>query len=388
MKPIFCFFALALALAMLPPIHAQTSKTKSKGIPIEQLEQQLRAAKRPKSDKWRFSLLPVGLQINPQVEYVIVTEMTNAGRKLPDPSFDKPVYYIAHSQGQQDAGEAHGNARDVQFEYLRKHLNAALVSNGYHLYDPEQPDKAPTQVLFFTWGRHNRKNMAPSFAKIFIEKPSDDPDEFELGELARFEVPPLRGGVNVEVASNDDSNGEIEVEIYDRKTKVLLLETLLSVATDEFKNLLARAKIVGGQKFAEEFEAVATSQLLKTPGKLNYDDGIGPLCTFSSRDEITPSLLYMVFNDSYYMVVSSYDLEALKSKQRKLLWTTRISTTARGVSFEQTLPIMIQNGAYFFGRETNGPEILLKRAYKRATVEIGDPEVVDYISGTATGNSK
>jgi hypothetical protein len=56
---------------------------------------------------------------------------------------------------------------------------------------------------------------------------------------------------------------------------------------------------------------------------------------------------------------------------------------------------MIHNGAYFFGRETT-PEVLRKRAYKRATVEIGDAEVIDYISGTAkpattgttTGNSK
>ena len=45
---------------------------------------------------------------------------------------------------------------------------------------------------------------------------------------------------------------------------------------------------------------------------------------------------------------------------------------------------MINNAAYFFGRETNGPEIFPKRAYKSATVDIGEAQVVEYISGTAT----
>jgi len=328
MKPARCFFALALALALLPPVHAQAAKPNAKGLTAEQLEQQVKAAKRPKSDKWRFTFLPVGLNPNPQVDYVIVTEMTNDGRKLPEPSFDNPVYYISHSVGQKDVGDAYGGTKDILFEHLRKHLNAALASNGYRLHDPEapqNPDKIPTQVLFFAWGMHNRMNPPE------MEGEGDEPPE----------------------------DGDITQ----------------SMPVDQIPNLLSRAKTIGGQKFADEFARALSESL--------HMGSLSPMRQFAERNETTETLVYALSDDCYFMLVYSYDLEALRNNERKLLWLTRISTRARGVSFKQTLPIMISNGAYFFGRETQ-PEIIRKRAYKAATVEIGDAEVVDYISGTTT----
>ena len=341
----FCVFlgltlCLLLTVLRVPPLRAQTQPAFAPGSmdiasTAAQLERQIKAAKRPKSDKWVFSLLPVGLSRNPQVDYAIVTEMTNDGRSLPEPSFDKPVYYIAHSVGQQNVGDAYGGTRDIQYEYLRKQLNAALASNGYRAIDPgappEDPDKAPTQVLFFAWGMHNR--MEPARASM-----SEDPPE----------------------------DGDITERM----------------PVDQIPNLLSRAKTIGGQKFADEF-ARALSESFHA-GNLN------PMRDFARRDDTTETLVYELSDDCYYMIVYSYELEALRSNLKKLLWITRISTRARGVSFEQTLPIMINNGAYFFGRETK-PEILRKRAYKNATVEIGEATVVDYMSGTtapATNNPK
>jgi len=295
-----------------------------------QLEQEIRAAKRPKSDKWSLSLLPVGLQKNPQVDYSIVTELTDAGRALPEPSFDKPVYYISHSMGQQDVGDAYGGTHDIEYKFLQKQLNAALVSNGYRPVDAEHPDA--TQVFFFAWGMHNRMETA--------ETMDDGGDDSGGGS----------GGGDV------------------------------SANSDDIMNLLSRAKTVGGVKFANEF-ARALADQLEWAGTTDYTQN-GPLRRFAERDDTTEALVYEIFDDCYYLLVYSLDLEALRSNQKKLLWTTRISTTARGISFEATLPIMINNGAYFFGRETNGPEILRKRAYKNASVEIGDATVVDYITGT------
>ena len=338
---VLCLLPSALCLLVLAlSIHAQTASSKSKGITIEQLEQQVKAVKRPASDRWRFNLLPVGLNKNPQVDYFIHTDFTNAGRKLPEPSLENPVYYIAHSMNQQDAGDAYGNTREIPFKYLEKQLNAALASNGYRPYDPEYPDNKPTQVFLFAWGMQNRKNMSPD------------------GAL-------LPGGVYLDRTETDIAGGNP-----------------LAKVSDDLKNFLDRAKIVGGLKFAKEFSIAVGQQLAATPGTLHTTE-IGPLFNFANRDETTLALIYAIFNDCYYIVVSSYDLESIRSNQRKLLWTTRISTTARGVSFEETLPIMIQNGAYYFGRETNGPEILLKRAYKRADVEIGEPTVIDFISGSS-----
>ena len=304
-------------------------------VNASQLEQQLKAAKRPKSDKWKLSLLPVGLQKNPQIDYAIVTELTDAGRLLPEPSFEKPVYYFAHSVGQKDVGDAYGGTREIHYKYLEKQLNNSLASNGYRATTQEDPNA--TQILFFSWGMHNRM--------LLSENMDDEGNEM--------------GGAS--------SGGDV------------------SANTDDIMNLLSRAKTVGGQKFANEF-ARALSEQIAWNGSTDYSQN-GPLRDFAERDENTEALVYEIFDDCYFMIVYSYDLEALRSNQKKLLWVTRISTTARGVSFEATLPIMINTGAYFFGRETNGVEILRKRAYKSATVEIGEATVIEFDPNAAKPKS-
>jgi len=264
----------------------------------------LRAAQKPKSDKWSFSLLPVGLQRNPQVDFTIVTEMTDEGRKLPEPSFDNPVYYLAHSIGQHDVGDAYAGMKPVQYSYLEQRLNNALASNGYR---PAGADHTPTQVLFITWGMFNHGY----------------------------------GG-----------------------------------------DILSRAKLIGGQKFADEFAQAVREQRDSGAGLR----GNGPLRDFEQRDDLTETLVYSIFEECYYLLVTSLDAEALRQNERKVLWTTKISTIARGVSFQSTLPIMINNASYFFGRETNGPELVRKRAYKRADVSIGEATVVEYMTGSTSAS--
>ena len=389
--------AVAIAIALALPLHAKTQPAPAPPSPgvattsaqPAQPAQSVKAAKRPKSDKWRLSFLPVGLQRNPQIDYVIVTELTDAGRKLPVPSFDKPVYYIAHSQGQMNAGDATGGAKDITFDSLQKTLDAALASNGYRPYDPEHPKNIPTQVFFFTWGVQNRKDMAVA--------DSNDPNGFHVlagGVLLNGDDADPNSYITKDApiddgTSDDSSSGSGDSADSTTDDGTTDTSDEIAIATDDIKNLFARAKIVGGQKFAAEFTAAAVRQLQVTDGALDYSQS-GPLADFVNRDDTTQSLVYTIVNDCYYLMVYSYDLEALKNKQKKLLWVTRIATTARGVSFEKTLPIMINNGAYYFGRETENPEILRKRAYKNATVDIGEAQVVEFMSGSTatTGTAK
>ena len=235
----------------------------------------LTAAKQPADDKWAFSLLPVGLQRNPTVDYAIIGKLTAAGRALPPPSFDHPVYYMSHSMGQRNyvsplkegsnytsfsmgkhwLGNAYGIMKDVRYDGLRQQLLHSLAANGYSPADAMHP---PSQLLVFSWG--------------------------------------LRG-----------LDGDFE--------------------EDEPRNFIR---------------------------------------------------VY------YYMLVTSLDIEALHRNKMKILWATKIATIALGINFRQTLPIMISNASYFFGRETHGTHILTKRAYKRADVNLGEMTVVDYLTGTAT----
>jgi predicted secreted protein len=150
-------------------------------------------------------------------------------------------------------------------------------------------------------------------------------------------------------------------------------------------NIRSRAKLIGGQRFADEFDQVLRDDRAWGGGGPN---GRGPMRDFAERDELTETLVYAVYNECYYLLVTALEVEALRQSQRKILWTTKISTIAQGVNFKATLPIMINNASYYFGRETNGPEILRKRAYKRTNVEIGEATVVEFMPGVTGTTSR
>ncbi|MEO5959096.1 MAG: hypothetical protein ABIZ49_03085, partial [Opitutaceae bacterium] len=60
-----------------------------------------------------------------------------------------------------------------------------------------------------------------------------------------------------------------------------------------------------------------------------------------------------------------------------LLWRTRMTVAAQGVSQEQTLPTLVLSAAPYFGREMSSAEILSKRTIREGNVEIGTPTVVE-----------
>jgi hypothetical protein len=224
-------------------------------------------------------------QINPQIDYAIITEMTEAGLKLPKPSFNKPVYYISHlppSMEQRKNGDATGGPKQVPYSFLQKQLENSLAANGYRPATAKATIP-PTQVLFFEWGVCEK-----------IEIPDTAPDKN---------------------SGNTDAGKTASTSFHD--------------------NLIARAKLIGGQKFAGEF-AQATKK--------------NDMAGFSMRDENTRTFVNAIYNGCHYLRVTSCDFEAHKRNRKKLLWITTISGPLQGVSLEASLPIMINNASYFFGR--------------------------------------
>jgi len=367
---------------------------RAQDIPVPALKPppELKAAKKPKSEKWSFSLLPIGLQKNPKVDYAIFTEMTDAGRKLPEPSFDNPVYYLAHATGQHDTGDATGGAKTIPYAKIEQLLNTSLATNGYRPADAQHP---PTQVLMLAWGMHNKIEILADDSAVGSQDISDALD-----------------GLDPTEASEDQIEQAIEKSDIPRTVASAISSDDIRKALE---NVIARAKIVGGEKFAVEVaKALATSGF--SSGKLagdviptivdalsqgNEDINLAEIVTqafsaeleqafdahnfraFSTDTNVVETLCYAVQNDCYYLLVTSFDAEALARKQRKILWITRITTVSQGLNFEQTLPIMINNASYYFGRETEVPAIVLKRAYKNASVDIGEAQVVEYMTGTS-----
>jgi len=235
---------------------------------------------------------------------IVSTEMTDAGRALPAPSVDKLVYYIPHSVGQRDVGDGHGVTKQISVDLLQKQLDTALASKGYRRADLADAKNPPSQVIFFSWGMHNKMDYMP-------------------GEQHDGNIDDIIGNLGF----TDINNPKI--------------------------NLLSRAKTLGGQKFAEEFAKALADQVAWQAGRENpASESNSPLRRFAGRDDTIRTLVRAIFNDCYFMLAYALDAEALKHNKKKLLWTTRISTTPQGGSIEEAVSDMIEIAAYFFGRET------------------------------------
>jgi hypothetical protein len=314
-----------VAFAQTPPVAPPPAEPVAPAAPAP--------AKKPAKSEWVFSLLPKSFQKNPQIDLTVITEMTEIGKKQPPASSAAPVYYIAQSSGYHQMGETISGEHSLKPEDVERLLKRALTPNGFLPASP--PAHPPTLAIFYTWGSHN----------LLVE---GDPDN-----------PTLSGN---QIA----------------------------------RNLLDRAALVGGVKFSEQMlklfqEASDMAELNRTPppdpsGAISpispalgaaQMDFLNPINRFKEADPKNEALFEQFTNDVYYVVASAYDYASLTKKERVLLWRTRMTVAAQGVSQEQTLPTLIVSAAPFFGKDMAEPEILTKRAVPEGQVEIGTATVVE-----------
>ena len=282
--------------------------------------------KKPEKSEWVFSLLPKAFQKNPRVDLTVITEMTPLGRQLPPVTPAKPAYYISQSGGFNQRGHAPANEKSLQEAEVDRLLTRALAVSGYLRADP--PAHPPTLAIIYTWGSHN----------LLIE--------------------------------GDEENPSLSGEIVAR-------------------NLLDRAALVGGEKFAaqllklfDEADSLSIAASARPPpdgeaviGAAQLDF-LNPVNMFRRANPKNDFLVDQTANDVYYVVASAYDYAALGQKTRRLYWRTRMTVAAQGVSQEQTLPTLITTAGPYFGKEMAEVEVLSKRAVPEGTVEIGEAVVV------------
>ncbi|MES2694957.1 MAG: hypothetical protein V4773_15910 [Verrucomicrobiota bacterium] len=81
--------------------------------------------------------------------------------------------------------------------------------------------------------------------------------------------------------------------------------------------------------------------------------------------------------DRLYVMVGALDAAALAKKQKKLIWRTRISIESRRTSLPESLTVMLNSAAPFFGKNTDLPIFVDDKLRKqKAEVQIGDAVVV------------
>ena len=186
------------------------------------------------------------------------------------------------------------------------------------------------------------------------------------------------------------------VVIYAWGTDNLLNPDDESLSADQVaRNILDRAAMVGGAKFARELAThFAQSDAMATANQPARTDPSGnaigptpvlgpdqmaffnPVNLFKLRNPKNEFLVDQAADDCYYVVASAYDYAAFTRQQRSLLWRTRMTVNSRGVSQVQSLPTLITTAAPYFGRDMLESEIIVKRA-REGEVIIGTPTVVE-----------
>lgn len=263
---------------------------------------------------WDFSLLPRAFQKNPKVDVTVITEMTPDGRKRREPTEGRPATYLPYATGYHDEGQGVTGEHPLPVALLQERLEKALRQNHYV---PVAADKKPELTIFFAWGSANRLD-----------------DEISVDQDSG--LPVVDGPVDI-----------------------------------GHKNLLSRAALVGGERFAHELEQVLSREdEAKAAGLL---PGITPLEQLAMKSDKTARLIEQAQADCFYMVASAYDTAALAKGKRVLLWRTKMTANSQGISMADTLPSLATAGGPYFGKDMPEAATLSGHLVPVGQVEIGTP---------------
>lgn len=121
---------------------------------------------------------------------------------------------------------------------------------------------------------------------------------------------------------------------------------------------IERSNLVGGQNFVNQF----VRDLDSFPGTLDN----------SVRHQY---LVDETRSDLYFVVVSAYDYAALTQNRRQLVWRTKLTVDAQGMSMSETLVPLVLTAAPYFGRDMKDSEYLA-RPIRRGSVKLGPMNVL------------
>ncbi len=315
MNPRLLRIALVLSLLLTPWARAKNYPALPAGTP--------QAPAQP-SGSWLQALLPKAFQTNPKLDMTVYTEMTDLGRKLPPVSPAHPASYQLDYAGFHPMGEMSATHQLPTQEEMEQLMMRVLASQGYKLV-PE-PAQIPDLLIVYIWGTHNRITQL-------------DEDSPAGAEAVR-------------------------------------------------RNIIERAQLVGGKKFADELNKViddsqraadSAASTSRLPGftPIMTNDLTLPVNVWEQKSPNNQFLLEQSLDDCYYVVASAYDYRAVASGKKELLWRTRMTVNAQGISMKQALPTVVMSAGPFFGHETVESQVIQRRAVPDGTIEIGTPTVVE-----------
>jgi hypothetical protein len=256
----------------------------------------------PPVSKWEaghFTFIPRSFEKNPHIDIMIVTELTGAGRHAPVGTAAQPVYYAGMDGGLTAVGDTPAGEQVPKAGALAEIMVKSLDASGYRAATKEHP---PTIFIHYRWGSYNK-----------------------LGNI--------------------DGSDEGSAPLDD----------------PQLSNLIERAALVGGTRFAVEW-----MQALKA-GTFSY---------FENKSAKQAFLVQMASDNLYFLIATAYDYAAANEGKQIILWRTKLSTDSQGITMNESLPQMVASAATYIGHETDGPVRLNRAVVKEGVVEVGTPVVV------------
>jgi hypothetical protein len=251
------------------------------------------------------SAKPAGPQNKAGMDSTAITESTEAGQKVAGPTADHPVYVVIHSGGRHDFGSAIAENKAPSPETIDRQMESSLARSHYLRADA---NRQPSLLIVFSWGIHG-----------------------VVGE------------------------GEAAID-------------------PDYRNLLDRASLVGGSGFASELrkvliqneraqDATPTGRWgpqqpdMRSPNAASLFQASSPFEVFRRRDQKTENLLVQLSNDCYYVVISAFDSTTVGKGKSQLLWRTKLTAAAPGISMAEAIPSLIANGSRYLGRSMTEAEV-------------------------------
>jgi hypothetical protein len=171
--------------------------------------------------------------------------------------------------------------------------------------------------------------------------------------------------------------------------------------SDQLQNLVRRASLVGGGKFAEEVRqaivaqareeadrATMASNLARVQGMVGRGGGLvmspfvtnffDPWSRFVHRDLRTGFLTGQSEEPIYFAMVSAFDYDLAMRKQKVLLWQTRMTAEWGVVSLAESLPPLIARGSRYLGRDMDVAATMVQNVNRHAGVKIGDTQFIQF----------
>ena len=305
-KPLF--FCLLAGAASLLPIAAQPAPTNNHVDGVATL-----GGKEDESDA------------GGPVRVDVVTDMTDAGKKIAPPDSDHPVYYLPMPIGYKEFGySAHFQRTPPSADEVEHMLGVALAQQNFQLMSHEHH---PSIVLNFWWGY-----MAP---------PERDHLAFEGAS------PTTTGSAAITSSTSPIGNAE---------------SALAAASHDQMLDLVA------GESFGDEGNPL-------DPRKQEVNGML-----------LDPRYYIMVSAYDFNSWLENYK-ESRSGRpvvtKPILLWKAHISTELWGHYFDQVAQTLINAGAPWFGRQTHGPKVGTIPMVPTGRVILGTPEVKEYGSNSA-----